>query len=97
MNTESTMTKSVIITTRITPALAKKLAAYAKAAKRTRSWVIEDILDRYVDHEMAVVQAVLEGIRSAEEEGTIPHEEVFRRLRVKSARFRREMKKKSAA
>ena len=51
------MTKSVTITARIAPALAKKLAAYAKATGRTRSWVIESVLERNIDDEIAVAKA----------------------------------------
>ena len=40
-------------------------------------------------------QAVLEGIRSAEEEGTIPHEEVMRHFKEKSAKFRRAARKRA--
>jgi predicted transcriptional regulator len=90
------MTKSVTITARITPALAKKLAAYAKAAKRSKSWLIEDILDRYVDGEIATVEAINVGIKQLDEGLGIPHEEVMRRMRAKSARYRRTLRKKAA-
>jgi predicted transcriptional regulator len=90
------MKKSVTITARITPALNKKLVAYAKAAKRTKSWLIEDMIDRYIDREIAIVEAVNEGIRSAEEEGTIPHEEVMRHFKERSARFRRAKRNRAA-
>ena len=90
------MKKSVTITARITPALSKKLTAYAKAAKRSKSWLIEDIIDRYVDGEIAFVEAVNVGIRELDEGKGIPHEEVFRRLRAKSARYRRSLRKKAA-
>ncbi|HWD28790.1 MAG TPA: ribbon-helix-helix protein, CopG family [Rhizomicrobium sp.] len=88
--------KSVTITARVPTALARKLEAYAKAAKRTRSWVIEDILDRYVDNEMAIVEAVNEGLRQIDAGLGIPHEEVFRKLREKSAARRKAMAKKAA-
>ncbi len=87
------MTKSVTITARITPALAKKLTAYSKAAKRSKSQVIENILDSNIDREMAFVAAVLEGIRSAEEDGTIPHEEAMRQIRAHIAKRKREKRK----
>jgi predicted transcriptional regulator len=90
------MKKSVTITARITPALNKKLIAYAKAAKRSKSWLIEDIIDRYVDGEIAFVEAVNVGIRELDEGKGVPHEEVFRRLRAKSARYRRSLRKKAA-
>jgi RHH-type rel operon transcriptional repressor/antitoxin RelB len=88
--------KSVTITARIPAALAKKLEAYAKAAKRTRSWVVEDIIDRYVDNEMAIVKAVQEGIDAADRGEMVPHEEVFRKLREKSAARRKAISKKAA-
>jgi predicted transcriptional regulator len=90
------MKKSVTITARITPALNKKLIAYAKAAKRSKSWLIEDIIDRYVDGEIAFVEAVNVGILELDEGKGVPHEEVFRRLRAKSARYRRSLRKKAA-
>ena len=85
--------KSVTITARIPAALAKKLEAYAKAAKRTRSWVVEDILDRYVDDEMAIVEAVNEGIRELDAGLGIPHEEAMRQLRSHIAARKREKRK----
>ncbi len=88
--------KSVTITARVPAPLAKKLEAYAKAARRTRSWVIEDILDRYVDGEMAIVEAVNEGIRELDAGLGIPQEEVFRKLREKSQARRKAMAKRAA-
>lgn len=90
------VTKSAAITARVSPALAKKLAAHAKAARRTRSWVIEDILARYIDQEMAFVEAVNEGIRSADAGELIPHDEVFRKLEEKSTARRKALKKHAA-
>lgn len=87
------MTKSVTITARITPALAKRLTAYAKAAKRSKSQAIENILEANIEREMAFVEAVLDGIRSAEEEGTIPHEEAMRQIRAHIAKRKREKRK----
>ena len=86
-------TKSVTITARIPAALAKRLETYAKAAKRTRSWVIEDILDRYVDGELAFIEAVNVGLRELDAGLGIPHEEVVRRLRAHIAMRKRERRK----
>jgi len=86
-------TKSVTITARIRPSLAKKLEAYAKAAKRTRSWVIEDILDRYVDSEMAIVEAVNEGLRELDAGLGVPHDEAMRQIRAHIALRKREKRK----
>lgn len=90
------MTKSVTITARITPALAKKLAAYAKATKRPKSQAIRIILESNIDYEMEVVEAVLEGIASAERGELYTSEEVFGALKAKSDRRRRAMRRKAA-
>ena len=89
-------TKSVTITARVSPALARKIEAYAKAAKRTRSWVVEDIIDRYVDGEIAFVEAVNEGIRELDAGLGIPHEDVVRRWKAKSAERRKALRRKAA-
>ena len=85
--------KSVTITARVPAALAKKLEAYAKAARRTRSWVVEDILDRYVDGEMAIVEAVNVGLRELDAGLGVPHEEAMRQLRAHIAMRKREKRK----
>lgn len=85
--------KSVTITARIPAALAKKLEAYAKAARRTRSWVVEDILDRYVDGEIAFVEAVNVGLRELDAGLGIPHEEAMRQVRAHIAMRKRERRK----
>jgi predicted transcriptional regulator len=87
------MKKSVTITARVTPALDRKLTTFAKAAKRTKSQAIEIILGNHIDYEIGFVEAVLEGIRSAEEEGTIPHEETMRQIRAHIAKRKREKRK----
>ena len=88
--------KTVTITARIPASLAKRLETYAKAAKRTRSWVIQDVLDRYVDGEIAFVEAVNVGLRELDAGLGIPHEEVFRKLREKSAERRKALRKRAA-
>jgi predicted transcriptional regulator len=87
------MRKSVTITARITPALAKKIAAYAKAAKRSKSQSIETIIDQHIDYEMDFVEAVNEGIRSAERGDLVPHEEAMRQVRAHIAKRKREKRK----
>jgi RHH-type rel operon transcriptional repressor/antitoxin RelB len=89
-------TGSVTITARVPARLAKRIEAYAKAARRTRSWVVQDILDRYVDNELAFVEAVNEGIASADRGELIPHDEVFQRLKEMSAEKRKALRRKAA-
>ena len=88
--------KSNVVTARVGNALAKKLDHYAKIAGRTRSWVVEDILKRYVDNEIAFVEAVNVGLRELDAGLGVPHEEVFRKIHAKSAERRKALRKKAA-
>lgn len=85
--------KSVTVTARIPASLAKRVEAYAKAAKRTRSWVIEDILDRYVDEEMKIVEAINVGLRELDAGLGVPHEEAMRQLKAHIAMRKRQRRK----
>jgi predicted transcriptional regulator len=89
-------TKSNTVTARVGAGLTKKLDHYAKIAGRTKSWVVEDILKRYVDGEIAFVEAVNEGIASADRGELVPHDEVFRKLKAKSAERRKALRRDAA-
>lgn len=86
-------TKSAVLTVRVPAALAKRIEAYAKAAKRTKSWVIEDILDRHIDGEIAFAEAVNEGLRELDAGLGVPHEEAMRQIRAHIAMRKREKRK----
>jgi predicted transcriptional regulator len=85
--------KSVTITTRISAPLAKRLEAYAKAAKRTRSWVVQDLLEQHLDSEIELLKAVREGVEAANRGELISHEEAVRHLRAHIANRKRERRK----
>jgi predicted transcriptional regulator len=89
-------TKSTTVTARISPPLARKIEAYAKLAGRTKSWIVEDILGRYVDQEKAFAEAVRDGLRELDAGQAIPHDEVFSKLREKSAERRKALRRKAA-
>lgn len=88
--------KSVTVTARIPASLLKRLEAYAKVSGRSKSWIVEDILDRYVDQEKAFAEAVNVGLRELDAGLGIPHEEVFRKIREKSAARRKALRAKAA-
>jgi predicted transcriptional regulator len=90
------VTKPATVTARISARLNKKLDTYAKVSGYTKSRAVEDILARYVDYETYVFKAVQEGIASADRGEFVPHEEVFRKIREKSAARRRALRKKAA-
>jgi predicted transcriptional regulator len=86
-------TKSVTITARVTPSLAKKLESYAKAARRTRSWVVEDMLQRHLGEDIAFLEAVREGIAAADRGEVVSHAEAMRQIKTHIARRKRERHK----
>lgn len=90
------VTKSVTITARITPALNKKLEAYAKKANRTKSEAIQTVMDEHLDYELWFVEAVRKGIESARNGDLIAHNEVFAQLRAKSLQRRRAQRRRAA-
>jgi predicted transcriptional regulator len=90
------ITKSATVTARISARLNKKLDAFAKVSGHTKSRAVEDILARYVDYETYVFKAVQEGIAAADRGEFVSHEEVFRKIREKSAARRRALRKKAA-
>ena len=87
------MTKSVTITARITPALARKIVAYAKAAKRTKSQAVEIILEENIEHEMAFIEAVNVGIRELDEGKGIPHDQAMKEIHNYIAKRKRERRR----
>jgi predicted transcriptional regulator len=89
-------TKSVTVTARIPPSLAKRLEAYSKVSGRTKSWIVEDILDRYVDREKAFAEAVRVGLDELDAGLTVAHEDVFRKVRENSSGRRKAARGKAA-
>ena len=89
-------TKSATVTARISPSLEKKLASYARIYRQTKSKVVEDVLTQYLDYENWFRGEVRRGIESADRGELVPHDEVFRKIREKSAARRRAQRKKAA-
>jgi predicted transcriptional regulator len=89
-------TKSVTITARITPALNKKLEAYAKKANRTKSEAIQLVMDEHLDYEIWFAEAVRKGIESARKGDLVSHDDVFAELRAKSLQRRRAQRRRAA-
>jgi len=85
--------KTATVTARIPASLLKRLEAYSKVSGRSKSWIVEDILDRYVDQEKAFAEAVQVGVRELDAGLGIPHEEVMRQMRAHIAMRKRERRK----
>ena len=73
------MSKNVL-TVRIDPPLQFAVDALAATLDRTRSWVIEQALQGYVQHHAWQVQAIQEGIDALDQGLGIPHATVRQHL-----------------
>ncbi|MDH3472803.1 MAG: CopG family ribbon-helix-helix protein [Rhodospirillales bacterium] len=79
------MAETTVFTVRVTPELKDKLDVLAEAMDRPRSWVVNHALEGYVEAQMSFIEAVQEGIASAERGELIPHEEMMARVRERIA------------
>ncbi len=68
-----------------------RLDRFAAAMDRSRSWVINQAIEQYLDHEEWFAEAVEDGIAAADRGDLVPHEEA-----VKAARDRIPKGKKRA-
>ena len=71
----------------------EKLDALAETQDRSRSWVVNDAIQAYFEHQDWIVEAIKVGIADAEAGRLVPHEEVMADLndlieeaRLKSAK-----------
>ena len=55
----------------------------AAATNRSKSYVLQEAVEQYVQRESAVIEQIQQGIKAASEGRTISHKEVKERLRAK--------------
>ncbi len=58
-----------------------ELNRFAGNMDRSRSWVIAEAVQRYIEDAQEMERFVQEGIESGEREGWIPHEDVMERAK----------------
>ncbi len=71
---------SVTVTARLTEEMAAKLDTLAQHTKRSKSYLVAEAIEQYAKRELAFVEAVLEGIASADRGELIEHDEMMKRL-----------------
>ena len=76
-------------TIRIDDAVLGRVNSLAKSMSRSRNWVIQQAVDRYLDYEEWFVDQVEQGIEEVKRGKTIPHDEVMAELRKKVAKGQR--------
>lgn len=82
------MEKTASITVRVKPATRKRLDAIALATCRTKSLVIEEALDQYLDVNEWQIKGILEALAEADSPDAdwVDHEDVVVSVRAKVAR-----------
>jgi len=61
----------------------ERLDHMAKSLDRSRSWLLDQAVERYLDHEEWFVASVKEGLVQAERGELIPHDSVMARTRAR--------------
>ena len=74
-----------VTTVRLEEDLLSRVDGLAKEMKRSRNWVIQEAVGRFVDYEQWFVGQVTAGRKAAAEGRTIPHDEVMKEIRDKVA------------
>jgi predicted transcriptional regulator len=70
------MSKTAVVTTRIDAASSEKLDELASKLDRSRAWVIQQAIERYVDAELELLAFIQVGIDSADRGELISQEEM---------------------
>lgn len=76
-------------TIRIDDSVLGRVDSIAKAMSRSRNWVIQQAVDRYLDYEEWFVQQVTQGLEEVKRGKTIPHDQVMAEIRKKIAKAQR--------
>ena len=74
------MSKSAVITARVSEDMLAKLDRLAAAYDRSRAWMVNKLLDQAVVREIEELDFIEEGIADADAGRTISHEELVARL-----------------
>lgn len=88
--------RSTTVTARIAPDLEKRLDAYARAFRKTKSGAVESILEQFLDHDNWVVREVRKGIESADRGESVSHEDAVRYLKERITGRKRERRSAAA-
>jgi predicted transcriptional regulator len=76
------MSKTTVLTTRVSAELSARIDELAKETERSRAWVIAKALERYVDDELEFIGAIREGERDIAEGRFVTHDELVAEIRA---------------
>ena len=70
------MAATSVVTLRLTAEMSRRLARLAKSTDRTRAKVAADAIGKYLDDNAWQIEAIAEGVRSADEGPMYSHDQV---------------------
>jgi predicted transcriptional regulator len=76
------MSKTAVLTTRVSSELSQRIDDLARELERSRAWVIAKAVERYVEEELELVEAIREGERDIDEGRFFTQEEMEARFGV---------------
>ena len=76
------MSKTAVLTTRVSAELSGRIDELAKEMERSRAWVIAKAVERFVEEEMELIEAIREGERDIAEGRFVTHEELVAEIRA---------------
>jgi predicted transcriptional regulator len=68
------------ITVRVSTELRDRLEAIAKETRRSKSFLSNEAIERYVESEEEYIESIKQGMKELDEGKGIPHEEVMREI-----------------
>ena len=74
------MSKSAVITARVSDEMLAKIDRLASAYDRSRAWMVSKLIDQAMVEEIAELEAIEESIAASEAGRTISHVELVARL-----------------
>ena len=75
-----------VTTVRFDEDVLSRLDGLARETKRSRNWLIQEAVGRYLDYEVWFVDQVRVGLEDVEEGRTVPHDQVMAEVREKIAK-----------
>jgi predicted transcriptional regulator len=68
------------ITVRVSTELRDRLEVIAKETRRSKSFLSNEAIERYVESEEEYIESIKQGLKELDEGKGIPHEEVMREI-----------------
>lgn len=77
------MSKTIVLTTRVPAELSARIDELALEMERSRAWVVAKAVERYVEEELELIEAIRIGERDIEEGRSFTQEQVEAMFAIK--------------